>query len=189
MVPLAAVSVWMWALILLKMREFDSCIRQERHIHSAELKRNASDIHGAQWQRNIAAAFLQGRSGVRELDRNLLESILSRSIIESERHLGMIAALAAIAPLLGLLGTVGGMITTFDVIAAFGTGNARALSSGISEALITTQAGLVVSVPGLLMGGILRQRARRLHHRMRHFGVELFRELEPPLRSRLAGCP
>jgi biopolymer transport protein ExbB len=72
-----------------------------------------------------------------------------------DSRLSLIAVLAAIAPLLGLLGTVLGMIETFDVIAMFGTGNARAMAGGISVALITTQTGLLVAIPGLLMSNRL----------------------------------
>jgi biopolymer transport protein ExbB len=61
-----------------------------------------------------------------------------------------------------LLGTVLGMIETFEVIALFGTGNAKAMAGGISVALVTTQAGLLVAVPGLLVSAALARRARRL---------------------------
>ena len=81
-------------------------------------------------------------------------------------------------PLLGLLGTVTGMITTFDVISEFGTGNARALASGISEALVTTQSGLVVAVPGLLIGGFLFQRAQKIKGRMELFCIGLQNQAE-----------
>ena len=93
----------------------------------------------------------------------------------AKRHIGAIAVLAAVAPLLGLLGTVGGMITTFTVIAKFGTGNAKALASGISEALITTQTGLVVAVPGLFLASYLQRRSDRLMARMQRFCIGLLR--------------
>ncbi|MEQ8979702.1 MAG: MotA/TolQ/ExbB proton channel family protein, partial [Deltaproteobacteria bacterium] len=63
-----------------------------------------------------------------------------------------------VAPLLGLLGTVTGMITTFEVITVFGTGNPRLLSGGISVALITTQLGLMVAIP-LVLGHAFVSRA------------------------------
>ena len=78
------------------------------------------------------------------------------------QRIGIIATLAAIAPLLGLLGTVSGMITTFDVITLFGTGNAKAMAGGISESLITTQSGLTVAIPGMFMGVYLSRRCARL---------------------------
>jgi biopolymer transport protein ExbB len=65
------------------------------------------------------------------------------------RSLAVIGVLAAMAPLMGLLGTVTGMITTFDILAIFGTGNVKAMAGGISESLITTQTGLIVAIPGL----------------------------------------
>ena len=67
------------------------------------------------------------------------------------RGLPAIAVLAGVAPLLGLLGTVTGMIDMFAVISAQGSGNAKSLSGGISEALICTQAGMLVAIPLLLL--------------------------------------
>jgi biopolymer transport protein ExbB len=78
------------------------------------------------------------------------------------RSLAVIAVLAAVSPLFGLLGTVAGMITTFDVISLFGTGNAKAMAGGISEALITTQSGLLAAVPGLFSSVWLMRCANRL---------------------------
>ena len=67
-----------------------------------------------------------------------------------------------IAPLLGLLGTVTGMISTFDIITEFGTGDPKLLSSGISIALVTTEVGLAVAIPGLIIGSLLDRRALHL---------------------------
>ena len=66
-----------------------------------------------------------------------------------------LSVFAAVAPLLGLLGTVTGMIATFDIITVYGTGDPKLLSGGISEALITTQLGLMVAIPTLLIGNLL----------------------------------
>ena len=65
------------------------------------------------------------------------------------RHISAIIVLTAVAPLLGLLGTVYGMIETFEVISAVGSGDTASLSSGISKALVTTEIGLIVAIPGL----------------------------------------
>ena len=75
-----------------------------------------------------------------------------------ERGLSWIAIAAATAPLLGLLGTVTGMIHTFKLINIFGTGDAKSLSSGISEALVTTEFGLVVAIPALILHAILSRK-------------------------------
>ncbi len=78
-----------------------------------------------------------------------------------QRGLSLLLLLASIAPLLGLLGTVTGMIDLFAVIGSQGSGNARALSGGISEALITTQAGMLVAVPLLVAHALLNRAAER----------------------------
>ncbi|WP_317706162.1 MotA/TolQ/ExbB proton channel family protein [Methylomarinovum caldicuralii] len=95
---------------------------------------------------------------------------------ESRRlYAGMtfLALLATISPLLGLLGTVTGMIETFDAIALFGTGDPKLMSGGISQALVTTQEGLAVAVPLLLIHSLLRSRADRLVAEVSQAGAEL----------------
>jgi biopolymer transport protein ExbB len=92
-------------------------------------------------------------------DRDHIEDVISESILyESsriDRFGSLIVVIAAISPLLGLLGTVTGMISTFDIITEFGTGDPKLLSGGISEALLTTKFGLVVAIPLLLLGNML----------------------------------
>jgi biopolymer transport protein ExbB len=92
-----------------------------------------------------------------------------------ERGLGLLAACAAIAPLLGLLGTVSGMIMSFDVLARAGGADPQDLASGIAVALITTQFGLVIAVPIVLIHAVLRRRAQRqltlLESQAAHLGV------------------
>ena len=99
--------------------------------------------------------------GVRKdhLEEILHERALS-VIPELERNLGLLAVSGAVAPLLGLLGTVTGMIHTFQMVTVFGTGDAKLLSGGISEALVTTETGLVIAVPVLLVHALLNRRVR-----------------------------
>lgn len=78
------------------------------------------------------------------------------------RWLPVISLTAGVSPLLGLLGTVTGMIKTFQLISIFGAGDAQLLSSGISEALITTEYGLVVAIPALIMHAYLSRRVKKL---------------------------
>lgn len=97
--------------------------------------------------------------------RSVLEEIMFARLLEIrprlERYLAFLALVAAAAPLLGLLGTVTGMIKTFNLITIFGTGDAKKLSSGISEALVTTELGLAVAIPVLLIHGLLNRMAKR----------------------------
>lgn len=93
------------------------------------------------------------------------EKILSE-MVAIDRFGAMILVFAGVAPLLGLLGTVTGMIATFDAITEFGTGDPRLLSGGISEALITTELGLIVAIPSLLLGNLLSGVGERLKRRL-----------------------
>ncbi len=79
-----------------------------------------------------------------------------------ERFLTSLAVFAAICPLLGLLGTVSGMIKTFQIITLYGTSNTGMLSQGISEALITTQVGLVLAIPILLIHAMLMRQSKAI---------------------------
>jgi biopolymer transport protein ExbB len=125
----------------------------------------------------LVAQFLSHRSGDPNLDRFILDKTVLKVSRSLNDYLALIGVLAAIAPFLGLLGTVTGMIATFDVLAVFGTGNAKAMAGGISEALITTQTGLLVAVPGLYMKGFLDRRARKLQQRIAAVGYYLRRHL------------
>lgn len=106
-------------------------------------------------------------AGVENADekRGSLEEILYEKILacrpKLERFLPFMALTAAAAPLLGLLGTVTGMIKTFNLITIFGTGDAKSLSSGISEALVTTELGLCIAIPSLILHGLLSRMARQ----------------------------
>ncbi len=99
----------------------------------------------------ILAAGLSNASHGRDVMKESIQDAASHVVHELERYLNTLGTIAAIAPLLGLLGTVVGMIKVFAQIMAQGTGNASALAGGISEALITTAAGLAVAIPALVM--------------------------------------
>ncbi len=99
----------------------------------------------------ILAAGLANANQGRDVMKESIQEAASHVIHQLERYLNTLGTIAAVAPLLGLLGTVVGMIKVFAEIMAQGTGNASALAGGISEALITTAAGLAVAIPALVM--------------------------------------
>jgi biopolymer transport protein ExbB len=103
-----------------------------------------------------------------------MESALLAEAPHLERSLSLLAALAGVAPLLGLLGTVSGIIRTFDTISVAGTSNPRLLSGGISEALITTQLGLIVAIPLLLAHAWLRHWAARREAMLEYNAIQVF---------------
>ncbi|MCC3861497.1 MotA/TolQ/ExbB proton channel family protein [Pseudemcibacter aquimaris] len=117
------------------------------------------------------------KQGVNHADENkeLVEEIMYESMLDTqprlEKYLSLIAISAATAPLLGLLGTVTGMINTFELITLFGTGDAQSLSSGISEALITTEFGLIVAIPALIMHAMLSRKVQAIMTDMEKFAV------------------
>jgi len=112
----------------------------------------------------LVAAAGDARGGQEALARRLAP-LLAREGAALERPLRPIAALAAALPLLGLLGTVLGMIRSFDAITRAESAPVEALASGISQALLTTQTGLVAAVPVLLLHGVLRFRVERVRAR------------------------
>ena len=87
------------------------------------------------------------------------DQIISEVSSETRKFLLTIETMMQILPLLGLLGTVVGMIKVFDVMTFFGTGNARLMASGVSQATIPTMAGLVAAISGLYIANLLKRKA------------------------------
>ncbi len=99
----------------------------------------------------VLAAGLSNSHHGRETMKDSMEAAASQVLHDLEKYLGVLGTIAAIAPLMGLLGTVFGMIKVFTAIMLEGTGNAGVLAGGISEALITTAAGLCVAIPAMVL--------------------------------------
>jgi biopolymer transport protein ExbB len=102
-----------------------------------------------------------GSQDVETLSLKLDEAIL-REIPKIERGIVTLAIIAAITPMLGLLGTVSGMIETFQSITLFGTGDPKLMSGGISKALVTTELGLAVAIPIMLIHSAISSKSNRL---------------------------
>jgi biopolymer transport protein ExbB len=107
--------------------------------------------------------------------RELVEELMFETVLSTRlrlnRWLPFIAITASSAPLLGLLGTVTGIMNTFTLMTVFGTGDVKTLSSGISEALITTEYGLYVAIPSLLLYSYLSRKAKSILDRMEKAAV------------------
>ncbi len=99
---------------------------------------------------SILAAGLFNRDKEREVMKEAIEDTGRLIVHELQRYLNSLGTIAAVTPLLGLLGTVIGMIKVFSNLTTQGVGNVGSLAGGISEALITTAAGLVVAIPSLM---------------------------------------
>ena len=149
--------------------------------------------------RTPTARVVRAVLGAPSRDRDALQDVATEAILGEvpnlERFGAAILVIAAVAPLLGLLGTVTGMIATFDIITEFGTGDPKMLSGGISEALITTQLGLVVAIPLVLLGNTLKSRADAVEARIERAALQMVNRLdgasapEPPLPPAAAPAP
>jgi biopolymer transport protein ExbB len=109
--------------------------------------------------------------------RRVLEEALFEKLVSVKPRLDsflpFLALTAAAAPLMGLLGTVLGIIKTFKAMALYGTGNAKAFSAGISEALITTAEGLIVAIPVLVVHGMLKSYVKGRFSEFEGIGIAL----------------
>jgi biopolymer transport protein ExbB len=170
MFPLVFSSVWMWVLIIDRLLFYRQLGRNDIPLRQAVgMLSAAPPPAGANGIRaQVVAAFLAERTGDRRIDKKILDRCAMRV---------RPAIRKALAPIATLLGTVTGMIATFDVIRLFGTGNAKAMAGGISEALITTQSGLTAAIPGLFMSVYLMRRAGRLESRLDETVAALKRQL------------
>ncbi|BCR04801.1 translocation protein TolQ [Desulfuromonas versatilis] len=121
----------------------------------------------------IYLAALRSVGKPRDQIKTVAEEVGAREAAPLERYLGLLGTIANISPLLGLLGTVMGMIDAFTVISVQGVGTPATLGGGISEALITTAAGLVVAIPTILLHKYLTSRVDRITLEMEEFSLHL----------------
>jgi biopolymer transport protein ExbB len=148
-------------MIFLKWLEFRQFRATQKTLEECMAHRHSEDFIAAKWQQSILEQFFSYIDRGIAPNQKLMQRIRHPYEMAVDKNVQTILILAGLAPLLGLLGTVFGMIATFDVISEFGTGNSKAMANGISQALITTQTGLVVAVPGLFVGNILKRKAGR----------------------------
>jgi biopolymer transport protein ExbB len=125
----------------------------------------------------ILAAGLTNRHRDREIIKESIEDAGRQVVHDLERYLNSLGTVAAITPLLGLLGTVIGMVKVFAAITTHGVGDPTVLAGGISEALITTAAGLSVAIPSLIAYRYLRGRVDALSVRMEKEALTLVEAL------------
>jgi biopolymer transport protein ExbB len=102
--------------------------------------------------------------------KDRLEMIYDDELHRLESGMGIVLILGEIMPMLGLLGTVAGMIHVFEAISAYGTSDAQALAAGISEALLTTETGLVLAIPILFLYTVLINQIDTIAKHMRYVG-------------------
>lgn len=120
----------------------------------------------------LAAGLSNSRHG-RTVMKESIEDAAVNAVHDMEKYTNTLGIIAVVAPLLGLLGTVLGMIKVFTMIVSAGTGDPSILAQGISEALITTAAGLFVGIPALVFHRVILRRIDSLVVFMEQESVKL----------------
>jgi len=166
----------MWPIILLALLAIIICVERlwnlnEVHTNAEKLMNQVDQfIQHGQWAEadlcckknpgvvaKVMGVILQHRKLTRVQMEDRANEVILTSRPELERFLSGLNIIAAVSPLLGLLGTVTGMIATFLVITQHGTGDPKLMAGGISEALLTTQFGLMVAIPALMAHSLLNR--------------------------------
>jgi biopolymer transport protein TolQ len=191
-------SVLSWAVILERFRvlrraESDSAsflreMEGERHL--SVLRDRSSRFSSSPLVPIFSAAFRELTAGVTEginkfrgspgipeeaRDRILLhvrrrlDEVAAAEIDRLDQHLGILATTGSVTPFIGLFGTVWGIMNAFQSIGMSGSANLAAVAPGISEALVTTAAGLAAAIPAVIGYNLLLARARRLGARIDRF--------------------
>lgn len=167
LIPIALVSLGIWSHYMRSRSHMAGWVRQSFRIEPEIAK--LDDRTGPE---EVRSCLLDIRGGMARLIRTVMQDVLQgaylseafarrehEGLLSLRRDLIILSALTAVAPLLGLLGTVMGMVETFSAVSMVGGDTGSRVASGISRALITTQFGLIVALPGVF--GVAR--LRRLH--------------------------
>ncbi len=149
---LTFLSLWAWKLILdatLLLRQYtanNSAFFQEYKVYC----------------RDLAQSSLSKKT-----ETNMITMTARKMMRPVMQNVNTVLLLSSLAPFVGLLGTVQGMISTFTVLSQVEALSSSQLTQGISEALLTTQCGLMVAIPTLLAGGILYRKAQKVQDKLR----------------------
>lgn len=192
MVLLGLISVWVWALIITSSLRLHEIILSERKIRKSQPSCTSKaptagpdglSCHGSlvssacPWERSgtdsemlpghiALCCQVEGLNIRPKLRKHILRVSIDAALRILSANVRAVLLLSSLAPLLGLLGTVEGMISTFTALSVQGNADSSALTEGISKALVTTQGGLLVAIPGLLAGGILFRKVKKLRDRL-----------------------
>jgi len=188
MVPLFMLLIWAFVLVFMKMIQYSKKDKSNNNLYGnvAEfLKKN--DQKGAReyvsGKKGVVAKVVKACLDHVQWNRPAAEKAVREILIDEapqlDKHLATLAVIAGAAPLCGLLGTVTGMINLFEVITNYGTGDPKILAGGISEALITTQAGLAVAIPILLIHNFLRNRSLHIQSEMERHAIRILNRIWP----------
>ena len=194
LITLLLASVFSWTIMLTKWSSFRrASVQSRRFLRAFRQSGRLSEISAVCEQFRpspLVPVFLEindeymRQSGGRGMPRNpaalerAAQIASSESLTNMEQRMTWLATIAAVAPFIGLLGTVMGIIDAFHGLGTAGAATLRAVAPGISEALITTAAGLVVAIPAVVGYNQLTARLREFGARMDDFGREFLNLIE-----------
>lgn len=194
LIILLIASIFSWAIMLSKWRSFGRAqVQSQRFVRAFRKSSRLSEIAAVAEQFRpspLVAVFTeihdeyQRQNGGRGLPRNpgalerAAQTASSEALTNMESHMTWLATIGNIAVFIGLFGTVMGIIDAFHGLGTAGAATLRAVAPGISEALITTAAGLVVAIPAVIGYNQLTARLREFGSRMDDFGRELLNAIE-----------
>jgi len=188
MIPLGLICLWAIVLFINRLIVYSMAHSRDNRFIDAAIEFLNQKNHGE------AQAFARQSNGVlarilttclahskwkRPVAEKAVKELLLAEIPALDKYLDTLAVLAGAAPLLGLLGTVTGMIGMFEAITRFGTGDPKLLAGGISEALITTEVGLAIAIPVLLVHNFLRNRRNHIQADMEMYAMRILNRLWP----------
>jgi biopolymer transport protein TolQ len=187
-------SILSWGIILSKWARFGSARRQSgRFIRAFRKAQRLQDISAAaeQYRPSPLVAVFEGGyeeyrrqlgswGAVRSIDsiRRAMQIAASEELTRLERRLPLLATTGAVTPFIGLFGTVWGIIDAFHGLGTAGAATLRAVAPGISEALITTAAGLAAAIPAVIFYNQISHTIREFGARMDDFSLEMLNAVE-----------
>lgn len=158
-----------------KLEEISFYIQEGRFAEAITIAKNANSV-ATTLVAGVLEVYIRGRKDEQQL-KTVAEEIARAEIPKLEGYINAIGAIAAIAPLLGFLGTVVGMIQVFEALSVEGLSNPQVLSSGISQALLTTAFGLSIAIPTLAAYWYFRSKLSFIVSQMENLATELIYQL------------
>ncbi len=158
-----------------KIEEISFYIQENRMAEAITIAKNTGSV-ATNLIAGILEAYMKGRKTEEQL-KTIAEEIARTEIPKLEGYVNAIGAIAAISPLLGFLGTVTGMIQVFEALSVEGLSNPEVLSSGISQALITTAFGLSIAIPSLAAYWYFKSKLSFIVSQLENLAIEVVYQL------------
>jgi biopolymer transport protein ExbB len=188
MIPLFLVALWALVIFFAKLVQFGAKGRNNRGLYECMLPLlSAHDMDKARqtvanrkgFSSRVALACLHNVSLGRESAEKAVRALVTQEVPVLNKHINTLAVLATAAPLLGLLGTVTGMINLFAVLTQYGNSDPKLVAGGISEALVTTQTGMIIAIPIVLMHNYLRNKKDGIQAEAEKLAIGMLNQLWP----------